>query len=158
MPFLLKTSTTMYVFADCLDLSHGTDFTFCFQRVADFIMEAVADSPQLKAMVVRFINEMNENLDSAERIHKPAKRNSELLNSLLGKHTPIPHYINLKDFNEKNCLWQLRLYPFLGSCSNAFSTIFHLILLFCSSRASKKYFEKWQVKKIHFRTINVQAM
>jgi len=53
-------------------------------RVADFIMEAVADSPQLKAMVARFINEMNENLESAERIHKPAKRNSELLNSLLG--------------------------------------------------------------------------
>ena len=104
MPFLLKTTTTMYVFEDCLDLSHCTDFTFCFQRVADFIMEAVADSPQLKAMVARFINEMNENLDSAERIHKPAKRNSELLNSLLGKHTPIPHFINLKDFNEKNCL------------------------------------------------------
>ena len=49
-------------------------------------MEAVADSPQLKSMIARFINEMNENLDSAERIHKPAKRNSELLNSLLGKH------------------------------------------------------------------------
>ena len=76
----------MYVLEDCLDLSHCTDFTFCFQRVADFIMEAVADSPQLKAMVARFINEMNENLDSAERIHKPAKRNSELLNSLLGKY------------------------------------------------------------------------
>ena len=90
MPFLLKTSTIMYVFEDCLDLSHCTDLNTlskfsCFQRVADFIMEAVADSPQLKAMVVRFINEMNENLDSAERIHKPAKRNSELLNSLLGK-------------------------------------------------------------------------
>ena len=67
-------------------------------------MEAVADSPQLKAMVARFINEMNENLDSAERIHKPAKRNSELLNSLLGKCSPIPHFINLKDFNEKSCL------------------------------------------------------
>ena len=48
-------------------------------------MEAVAESPQLKSMVARFINEMNENLESAERIHKPAKRNSELLNSLLGK-------------------------------------------------------------------------
>ena len=94
----------MYVLEDCLDLSHCTDFTFCFQRVADFIMEAVADSPQLKAMVARFINEMNENLDSAERIHKPAKRNSELLNSLLGKCSPIPHFINLKDFTEKSCL------------------------------------------------------
>ena len=71
----------------------------------------------------------------------------------------FPISLTLKISRKRIVFGSLHFYQSLGFCSNALSTIFHLILLFCSSRASKKYFEKWQVKKItlqnHKRASNV---
>ena len=59
------------------------------QKVAAFVVDTMMQSPQVMSLVSRIVHELDDSsVDSTEGIIKsPAKRNSELLNSLLGTVT-----------------------------------------------------------------------
>ena len=50
-----------------------------------FVLESMFQDPKVMSMVSKIVHDLEGNgVDSAERINRPTKRNSELLNSLLG--------------------------------------------------------------------------